>query len=274
MVLAILFITILSAGCTNEKTADEWKKEGTNLFEQAKYDDSLAAFDKALELDPQDAYSWNSKGYVHLFIALTNQEKSEENSKEAIEAFDKALKLNPELAEAWHGKGAALHNLGRSDESQICNDKAKELGYVVSITQQKTAENWTHEGDFLLFEQDQMEEALQAYDKAIELDPQFTSAWDGKGLALYGLGRYEEALQAFDKAIELDPQLENSLCNKGLALYGLGKDEEAIEAFDKAIELNPQSALAWKGKSFVLNKLGRYEEALLCSNKAEELGLQ
>jgi len=41
---------------------------------------------------------------------------------------------------------------------------------------------------------------LQAYDKAIQLDPNYALAWSNKGIALGILGRNTEAIQAYDKA--------------------------------------------------------------------------
>jgi Flp pilus assembly protein TadD len=47
--------------------------------------------------------------------------------------------------------------------------------------------------------QGKYDEAIQAYDKAIELDPNFSNAWSGKGDAFNLLGRTTEAEVAFAK---------------------------------------------------------------------------
>lgn len=56
-------------------------------------------------------------------------------------------------------------------------------------------------------------------------------------MRLYSQGRYDEAIQAFDEAIKLDPQNGGLWNNKGLALNALGQTYEADEAFAKAKEL-------------------------------------
>jgi tetratricopeptide (TPR) repeat protein len=63
--------------------------------------------------------------------------------------------------------------------------------------------------------------------------------WTNKGVDLYNQGKYDEAIQAYNKAIEIDPLDEVAWSNKGNALDDLGKHDEAIEAYDKAIEINP-----------------------------------
>lgn len=66
------------------------------------------------------------------------------------------------------------------------------------------------------------EEAIKCYDKAIELDPNYTFAWSGKGNALSNLGKFEEAIICYDKSLAIDPNNKYALDNKDLALKKLG----------------------------------------------------
>jgi Flp pilus assembly protein TadD len=59
-----------------------------------------------------------------------------------------------------------------------------------------------------------------------------------KGIALEDLGKNDEAMQAFDSAIQLDPQNAAAWGDKGYALESLGKTTEAAAAYAKAKELN------------------------------------
>ena len=68
---------------------------------------------------------------------------------------------------------------------------------------QTTPEEWFDKG-VALMNQSKYEEATQAFDKAIELNPQYVEAWAGKGSSLYGSSRCDEALQAYDKTIKLN----------------------------------------------------------------------
>ena len=64
------------------------------------------------------------------------------------------------------------------------------------------------------------EEALEAYDRAIELQPDYALIWWYKGVVLNELGRYEEALESYDRIIELKPDFGTALYNKGLSRIG------------------------------------------------------
>ena len=115
------------------------------------------------------------------------------------------------------------------------------------------------------------DEALEAYDKALEIDPNDVVAWSNKGNALGSLGRTDEALKAFDKALEINPDNEYIWYNKGNDLGSLGRTDEALKAFDKALEINPNSAKAWYNKGNTLGKLGRHDEAIEAYDKALEI---
>ena len=60
----------------------------------------------------------------------------------------------------------------------------------------------------------------------------------------------------------IQPNYTTALDNKGLALFALGKDNEALGYLDKALSLDPKDADALNGKGVVLAKLGNYYEAI------------
>jgi tetratricopeptide (TPR) repeat protein len=67
------------------------------------------------------------------------------------------------------------------------------------------------------------EDALIAYDKALELDLNHVSAWNNKGIVLSRLKRFEEAIVCYDKAIEIDSQYANAWYNKANAMRNFGQ---------------------------------------------------
>src|SRR5207248_2135588 len=76
------------------------------------------------------------------------------------------------------------------------------------------------------------------------------------------LGRHDEALEAYKRATEVDPENARAWSGVGDTLEKLGRHEEALEAYKRATEVDPENAWAWGGVGDTLEKLGRHDEAL------------
>jgi tetratricopeptide (TPR) repeat protein len=74
------------------------------------------------------------------------------------------------------------------------------------------------------------------------------------------LGRYDEALEDFNRAIEIDPEDCEALCNKGEALRQLGRHAQALECFEAAIRLDPGHQRARNGRLLALREARENEE--------------
>jgi len=115
------------------------------------------------------------------------------------------------------------------------------------------------------------QEALVAFEQAIQLDHTNALFYNGKGLALDNLKRYQEALLAYDRAIQLDPKNSMTYINKGTTLNNLGRYEEGLVAHNKTIELDPKNSYAYNNKAVALSALGRHTEALVACEQAIQL---
>ena len=85
--------------------------------------------------------------------------------------------------------------------------------------------------------------------QATTLQPDDAVAWINQGLALGVLERYEDAISAFEKAIELNPESHKAWNYKGEMLVKLEKEQEAIESFDRATQIEPKYAPAYYNKA-------------------------
>lgn len=119
--------------------------------------------------------------------------------------------------------------------------------------------------------EEDLQKAIELYDKAIELNPGFALAWNNKGYALNHLQRYKEALPVLIQAVQLDRTLVMALNNCGDALQGLGRNEEAIATYEEAIKLEPASYEAWLGRGICLCNLQEYQETIAVAQKLVEL---
>ena len=64
--------------------------------------------------------------------------------------------------------------------------------------------------------------------------------------------QYEKAINDYNKAIDLNPDYVSAYNNRGTAYFSLGEFEKAIEEYDKAIELDPNNSYAIKFKKIIL----------------------
>ena len=75
---------------------------------------------------------------------------------------------------------------------------------------------------------------------------QDSDAWISKGRALYKLNKYDEVIKAYDRAIEINPQYSDAWYAKGTDPDKLNKHEEARKSYEKAKEIDSR-ALDHKG---------------------------
>ena len=122
------------------------------------------------------------------------------------------------------------------------------------------------------FDLGKFEDAIQNYDKAIELDSNVNSVYYyNRGNAYFSLGKFEEAIQDYNKAIDLNPNDDLSYSNRGNAYFSLGKFEDAIQDYNKAIDLNPNNASYYNNRGTTFTNLEKYEDAIQDYNKTIDL---
>jgi len=127
--------------------------------------------------------------------------------------------------------------------------------------------SWCNKG-FILDYQRKYDEAIDAYDEAIELDPNYAKAWNSKGITLSKQNKLNEGIKCFDEATRLDPNYADAWKNKGIVLYGQGKYDEAVKAFDEATKIDPKMIIAWNNKGNALGKQGKFVEAIEAYDEA------
>jgi tetratricopeptide (TPR) repeat protein len=151
----------------------------------------------------------------------------------------------------------------------------RKTGEVVVPPELKTLEVWEMGAKgYSLRLLGRNEEAINCFDRALQLDPLYAPAWNNKGNYLHDLGRDDDAVRCYERALELDPHNAGAWNNKGASLRSLSRNDEAIRCYDKALELDPLYAGAWENKARCLSELCRHEEAIHCCEKALDLDQQ
>ena len=92
--------------------------------------------------------------------------------------------------------------------------------------------------------------------------------WFKKGFLLNGLGRYDEAIKAYEKAIEVNPNNADAHNNLGHTYSEKGMFDEAILAYKEAIAINPNDVVVHNNLGNAYDGKRMYDEAILAFKKA------
>ena len=197
------------------------------------------------------------------------------NVEAALPFIKTALEANFGAAQYWFNYIDALFKLGRYDESSELLAIAKTKGCIgkafddleselnsnevrLRIRIEKLQKSdllagphayLTHFGIGEAWQKlGKLEEAIDAYNKAISFKPDFAEAYNNIGIVLVDQGKLEEAMDAYNRALAIKPDYAEAYNNMGNALQEQGKLEEAIEAYKKALVVKPdyESARAVK----------------------------
>ena len=99
------------------------------------------------------------------------------------------------------------------------------------------------------------DKAIECYQKAIEIYPDFAGAYYNMGIAYYNKGNYEKAIECYQNAIEIYPLYARAYYNMGFAYSDKGNYEKAIECYQNAIDIDPEDASAYNNMGIAyLNK--------------------
>jgi tetratricopeptide (TPR) repeat protein len=127
------------------------------------------------------------------------------------------------------------------------------------LADEKEAERWFQRGLDLEESGAPLIEAVEAYKKAVELNPSAAGALVNLGTIHYHLHKFREAADYYQRAIDVDPRYPLAHFNLGNLRDEQGQIEEAFEHYGTALKLNPDYADA------------HYNVALLCEQTGEFL---
>jgi tetratricopeptide (TPR) repeat protein len=114
-------------------------------------------------------------------------------------------------------------------------------------------------------------DSLPLYTRALEIEPRGLEARNNLGNAFQDLGEHEQAVAWYRQALELRADDPDIHCNLGNALRRLGRLDEAVACARRAIALDPSLSLAHNNLGLALAALGRREEAVASLRRAVQL---
>jgi tetratricopeptide (TPR) repeat protein len=85
------------------------------------------------------------------------------------------------------------------------------------------------------------DKAIADFDKAIEMQPAFVTAYLRRAIAFANKDDFDKAVNDCTEAIRLDPSNAEPYCSRGAVLSAKGDHDKALRDFDQAVRLNPNS---------------------------------
>lgn len=216
-----------------------------------------AAFEQALELEPQFLWACHSLGTLYF-------EKGDYQN--AFAFFGKATSINPAdphhyflLAEAFMDQGA--FRLAASELEKLIWSKPP--AHILPEAHNALGYLWIQAG--------QWAQAGHHLNQAIKLSPEMAPAHFHRGLLAQKQGDHPNAHRYFDHALELDDQHLEAWVALGF-LHLEGQDYDGAETcFETALDLDPESAQAYLGLSQVAEGRGLPQNQLMYAKTAVQL---
>lgn len=261
--------------------------------------EAAGAFERAVDTMPS-VDEMPAEFSIQVWCRLGESYTRLERYSDASNAFQSALSLQ---------RHTGMEALGR-DLGPLPDLPAETLEAV----EQMLKSQWSyyracaHAGMGYVWEvNDDHEQAVQEYRKAIEIFPDYPSARHRLGVALHAQGRtdealeclqdlassegegrafghlgmagifwdqgrHEESLAAYEAAHRADPNLIEAQVGIGGANMNLGRYADALAVFEQALASQPESPDALSRKASCLYRLGRYEEAATVFDQIVEAG--
>ena len=106
------------------------------------------------------------------------------------------------------------------------------------------------------------EEAIDCYKKTIKFKPDFANAYNNLGIAFAKTGMIDDAIQNFNLALSITPDNAEIYFNLGILFADMGMLEAAIDNYKKAVAMNPQYAEACNRLGFIFKERGMLDDAM------------
>ncbi len=218
---------------------------------------ALAEFEKALELDPNNAEALLNISAIH---------QSEGKSDLALHFVQRALAVDPNST-------GALAQLGeiRRDEGQL--DEAIRLFIEALAIDDSQPSLFMGAGD-VLQRAGHFDEAVAAFEHVLELEPDSFKARYNLGVTYSNMGRIEEAVAIYEQALELspkDPEAPAARNNLGALLLAQGDVDRALEHFEAALKAAPFNVESRYNAAILYLEKARTEEAITLLEEAAKL---
>ena len=231
-----------------------WLNLAATLADEGRHGESIATFQHALTLAPDNAVAHSDLGCELLFAG---------RSADALRHLEQAIRLTPNRPEPHNNLGNVLRTVGRSDEAITHYRRAIELDPNYADAHNNLGAE--------LAERGRPAEALPHFSAALRLKPKNADAHNNLAIALRMLGRFDDALARHETALRLKPDLAEAEAGLGQTLVAAGRGAEALPHLQRALQLKPDLARAHEALGTALAADHREDEAFAQFERAVQL---
>ncbi|MCW5955190.1 MAG: tetratricopeptide repeat protein [Pyrinomonadaceae bacterium] len=216
--------------------------------------------------DNNEAYQAYLKGRTYW------NRRTAENLKKAIAEFKSATELDPNFALAYAGLAdcyAITPEYAGTPSSESLPQAKAFAERAIAIDDQLGEPHATL--GIVYVQLWQWAEAEREYKQALEISPNYATAYHWYSILLKNLGRYDDAAKIITRGAELDPLSPSIQANISMMYQLQNKHDESIKNSLKIVELNPNYGRGYEYLGLSYLKVGRKEEAISTMEKAVEL---
>jgi tetratricopeptide (TPR) repeat protein len=188
------------------------------------YDEALAFYTAALEIDPRYSEYYNERGNVFLKMGRLH---------EAVADYRKAAELSAPYHEVFTNLGQAYKLLGDAAGAVDAYSRALDLDPLQFLPFVGRAQAYELAGD--------AESAMADYDAALKLDSSDAQTWSNRAVLHYDRGNVAEAVADLDQAINRASTMPELYANRAIALTDVGRFREAAQDHEDYLRLQPDA---------------------------------
>jgi tetratricopeptide (TPR) repeat protein len=230
---------------TPTRMANSYALEGDALFEAGQIQKAITAYQQAVKVDPSAADIWGKLARIQVYASasLTTDEQRRIQLQEALNSADKAVELAPEDSTA-HAIRAFVLDWNASpiyvgDKAQQYLTEAEQEA-VRALTLDSTNTLALAFYAEILIDQQKLDQAMAYIEQAIKRDPSLMDVHRVYAYVLESTGQYRQAIEEYDRAIDISPNMTFLMVRAGAIYRHLQDYERSLEYFDKAATLNEQ----------------------------------
>lgn len=190
-------------------------------------DGAVQNFRRALDHDPD-----NPRYAYRLGSALADLGEHEE----AIGHFEKAVAEDPDYSRAWFEQGMSQETVGDFVEAVESFTKSIETNPRLRMDEDDPGGEAYHALADLYLRFRLYDHAVQVYENGVSNNPSSERLHHGQGVALMRLDRHGDAVDAFESALEIDPEHGSANFNIAVAQHESGDRDAAMEQLEQLIE--------------------------------------